>query len=115
MRVIVRKSVVAAAPGVAEAGYTHQARDDAAVDMVIIGDHRAIAGERSAYAGIGGWQRIGGARDGRQAAVENEILMHDLDRVSGRNDVVVVAVDHAQRERKRTRRSLLARLQRDRI
>src|SRR3989442_8408834 len=84
MRIIVRKSAFSAAPGMAEAGHTHEARDDAAVDAVIIGYHRAIASE-GAGAGIGSRQRIGGARGGRQATIENEILMHELDGGSGRD------------------------------
>src|SRR5438876_684003 len=82
-------------PGMAEPGHTHEARDDAPVDAVIIGEHRAIAGDGSADAGIGGGQRIGGARGRRQATIENEILMHELDGVSWRDDVVALSVDHA--------------------
>src|SRR5947207_9236308 len=76
MRVIVRKSRVAAAPGVSETVHANEARDDATVDAIVVGDHRASVSERSLETLIGGGQSFGGLRRRRQADA-NEVSAHE--------------------------------------
>src|SRR5438105_5536276 len=63
LRIIVRKSAVTAAPGVAQPGDSNTPRDDAAVHAVIVGSHRAAVRKSRDLAGIGVGQAVAARRE----------------------------------------------------